>query len=140
MAIRPGQQRQRQPRLARHLRRTRRGIRLRSQPTARQLWRKRGVIAHEDGVTFGQPFGETAAPVTAAGASDVAVGNRVGVKTDWRGYAIVPYATPYRNNSIRLDVESLPDDVDLALTNQSVTPTRGAVSRANFKAHVGKGS
>ena len=98
------------------------------------------MIAHEDGVTFGQPFGETAAPVTAAGASDVAVGNRVGVKTDWRGYAIVPYATPYRNNSIRLDVESLPDDVDLALTNQSVTPTRGAVSRANFKAHVGKGS
>ncbi|MGQ5846584.1 fimbria/pilus outer membrane usher protein [Serratia sp. IR-2025] len=99
---------------------------------------KGGVIAHEDGVTFGQPFGETAALVTAAGASDVAVGNQVGVKTDWRGYAIVPYATPYRNNSIRLDVESLPDDVDLALTNQSVTPTRGAVSRANFKAHVGK--
>ena len=99
---------------------------------------KGGVIAHEDGVTFGQPFGETVALVQAAGASDVAVGNQVGVKTDWRGYAIVPYATPYRNNSIRLDVDSLPDDVDLELTNQSVTPTRGAVSRANFKANVGR--
>ena len=97
------------------------------------------MIAHEDGVTFGQPFGETAA---GDGGRRQRCGGRqpVGVKTDWRGYAIVPYATPYRNNSIRLDVESLPDDVDLALTNQSVTPTRGAVSRANFKAHVGKGS
>jgi outer membrane usher protein len=60
------------------------------------------------------------------------------VKTDWRGYAIVPYATPYRRNHVQLDPETLPDNVDLALNNQNVVPTRGAVVRANFDASVGQ--
>lgn len=99
---------------------------------------KGGIIGHEDGVTLGQSFGETVALVKASGASDVTVSNQIGVKTDWRGYAIVPYASPYRSNPISLDAETLPDDVELELTNQSVTPTRGAISRANFNASIGR--
>nr|WP_256682705.1 fimbria/pilus outer membrane usher protein [Buttiauxella agrestis] len=97
-----------------------------------------GVIAHQNGVTFGQPMGETVALVSAPGASGVGVDNQPGVKTDWRGYAIVPYTSPYRKNAVQLNTQSLPDDVDLTLNNQNVVPTRGAVVRANFNASVGQ--
>ncbi|MFV8868600.1 fimbria/pilus outer membrane usher protein [Serratia fonticola] len=97
-----------------------------------------GIVAHENGVTFGQPLGETIALVQAPGASGIGVGNQTGVKTDWRGYAIVPYTSPYRRNSVQLNTESLPDDVDLTLNNQNVVPTRGAVVRASFNASVGQ--
>ncbi|MCS2153357.1 fimbrial biogenesis outer membrane usher protein [Scandinavium goeteborgense] len=97
-----------------------------------------GIVAHQNGVTFGQQMSETIALVAAPGASGIAVSSQTGVKTDWRGYAIVPYATPYRRNPVQLDPESLPDDVDLALNNQNVVPTRGAVVRANFNASVGQ--
>jgi outer membrane usher protein len=97
-----------------------------------------GIIAHENGVTLGQPMGETVVLVAAPGADGVMVGNQTGVKTDWRGYAIVPYSTPYRKNNVQLSIDSLPDNVELALTNQNVVPTRGAVVRANFSASVGQ--
>jgi len=97
-----------------------------------------GVIVHENGLTLGQPMSETVALVAAPGASGVSVGNQTGVKTDWRGYAVVPYTTPYRKNSVQLSAESLPDNVELALTDQTVVPTRGAVVRANFSASVGQ--
>jgi len=97
-----------------------------------------GIIAHANGVTFGQPLGETIALVQAPGADGVGVSNQTGVKTDWRGYAIVPYVSPYRKNSIGLNTETLPDDVDLAQTNQTVVPTRGAVVRASYSTSVGQ--
>jgi len=97
-----------------------------------------GILVHENGVTFGQQMNETVALVAAPGASGIAVSSQPGVKTDWRGYAIVPYATPYRRNPVQLDPQSLPDDVELALNNQNVVPTRGAVVRANFSASVGQ--
>ncbi|MBV6817992.1 fimbrial biogenesis outer membrane usher protein [Rahnella sp. PD12R] len=97
-----------------------------------------GIVAHEGGVTWGQPLGETIALVKAPGANGVGVSNQTGVKTDWRGYALVPYASPYRKNQVGLNTQTLPDDVDLALTTQNVVPTRGAVVQANFTASVGQ--
>jgi outer membrane usher protein len=97
-----------------------------------------GIVAHEDGITLSQPLGETIALVKAPGAGGVGVNNQTGVKTDWRGYAIVPYVSPYRNNRIQLNTETLPDDVDLTLTSQNVVPTRGAVVRASYQANVGQ--
>ena len=97
-----------------------------------------GIIAHENGVTFGQQMSETVALVAAPGAAGIAVSNQPGVRTDWRGYAIVPYVTPFRRNAIQLDTQTLPDDVELTLNNQNVVPNRGAVVRANFNASVGQ--
>ena len=96
-----------------------------------------GILAHENGITLGQPMGETLALVQASGASGVSISNQPGVKTDWRGYAIVPYSSPYRKNLVQLDTETLPDDVELPQTTQTVIPTRGAVVRARFAASVG---
>ncbi|MFT2793751.1 fimbria/pilus outer membrane usher protein [Serratia sp. T13T92] len=97
-----------------------------------------GIVAHENGVTFGQSLGETIALVQAPGANGVGIGGQTGVKTDWRGYAIVPYTAPYRKNQVQLNTETLPDNVDLTLTSQKVVPTRGAVVRASYQTNVGQ--
>jgi len=96
-----------------------------------------GIVAHEYGVTFGQPQGETIALIAAPGAKGVGVQNQTGVRTDFRGYTIVPYVSPYRKNDLTLDTQTLKDDTELALTTQTVVPTRGAVVMANYKVSVG---
>ncbi|MDD9665737.1 fimbria/pilus outer membrane usher protein [Klebsiella pasteurii] len=97
-----------------------------------------GILVHENGVTLSQPLSETMALVKAPGAGDVSIANNTGVKTDWRGYAVVPYVTAYRRNQIALDTSTLPDNVDMTLTSTSVIPTRGAVVRADFDPNVGQ--
>ncbi len=97
-----------------------------------------GVLIHENGITLSQPLGDTIALVKAPGADDVDVENNSGVHTDWRGYAVVPYAQPYRKNSVTLETESFADDVDMDMNTQTVIPTRGAVVRADFKTRVGQ--
>lgn len=96
-----------------------------------------GMVLHENGLTLSQPLGETIALVVAPGADGVKVSGQTGVRTDIRGYTIVPYESPYRKNNIGLSTETLPDDVDLTQTNKTVVPTRGAVVRADFNARVG---
>lgn len=96
------------------------------------------IVAHADGVTAGQQMGETFGLVKVPGASGVGVNNQTGVRTDYRGYALVPNLTPYRNNELTLSTESLRDDVDLQQTSRKVVPTRGALVRADYRAQVGQ--
>lgn len=95
------------------------------------------IIAYEEGITLGQPMGETVAIVSAPGATGVSVQGQTGVKTDWRGRAIVPYTSPYRKNDITLNTESFADDTEVNITSQTVVPTRGAVVKASYEARVG---
>ena len=97
-----------------------------------------GIIAHAHGVTFSQALGETVALVEAPGISGVNINNQTGVRTDFRGYTVVPYISPYRENDITLDTSALPDDADITLTSRKVTPTRGAVARAHFDTRIGR--
>lgn len=96
-----------------------------------------GMVVHQHGVTLSQPLGETNVLVEAPGARDVKVANATGVSTGFRGYAVVPYATNYRSNRIALDPSSFSDNVDLDNTVVDVVPTKGALVRASFSAHVG---
>lgn len=96
-----------------------------------------GIIAHQHGVTFSQPLGETNVLVEAPGANRVKVENATGIKTDWRGYAVVPFATTYRKNRIALDTASLGDKVDIENAVVDVVPTKGALVCAKFDAQVG---
>ncbi|EBQ2673795.1 fimbrial biogenesis outer membrane usher protein [Salmonella enterica] len=96
-----------------------------------------GMVAHAHGLTLSQALGETSVLVEAPGASGVTVQNQTGVRTDFRGYTVVPYISPYRESSISLNTETLPDGADVTLTNQNVTPTRGAIVRAHFDTRVG---
>jgi P pilus assembly protein, porin PapC len=96
-----------------------------------------GIVAHPHGITLSQPLGDTIAVVRAPGAGGTGVENQTGVRTDWRGYAVVPYVSAYRRNRVALDSQTLGDDVDLDMKTTSVTPTQGAVVMANFNTRVG---
>lgn len=96
-----------------------------------------GVLAHADGVTLSQPLNDTVVLIKAPGAEGAKVENQTGVRTDWRGYAVLPYATEYRENRVALNTNTLADNVDLDDAVVNVVPTHGAIVRADFKTRVG---
>lgn len=97
-----------------------------------------GILAHKEGITLSQPLGETNVLIGAPGAHGVNIRNQPGVRTDYRGYTVVSNLSVYRKNDITLAPESLPDDVELDINTRTVTPTRGAIVLADYKAKVGR--
>lgn len=96
------------------------------------------LVMTEDGLTSGQPSGDTLALVEAPGISGVPVGGWPGVRTDLRGHTTLGYLTPYQKNDISINPSLLPDNAAIRQTTVSVVPTRGAVVRAKFRTSVGK--
>jgi outer membrane usher protein len=96
------------------------------------------VVAHPGGVTFGQTAGETIAIIEAPDAAGAEVTTQSGVRLDDRGFAIVPYLTPYRRNTINLDPKRLPMDVELTSTSEQVVPRAGAVVMTKFATESGR--
>ncbi len=88
-------------------------------------------------MTFSQPLGDTNVLIKAPGASGVSVENQTGVKTDWRGYAVMPYATVYRYNRVALDTNTMSNNTDIENNVSSVVPTKGALVRASFDTRIG---
>ncbi len=96
-----------------------------------------GVLAHSGGITFGQSLNQSAALVKAPGAKYIPISGERGLYTDSNGYAIVPHITNYRNNRIALDVNKLPDNVEIENSILNVIPTNQAIVVANFSPIVG---
>ncbi|SPL71302.1 outer membrane usher protein FimD [Acinetobacter stercoris] len=96
-----------------------------------------GILAHRDGITFGQPLGATSILIKAPGAKNVNIENYTGVRTDWRGYAIVPYATEYRANRIALNSNTFSNNLEINNNVENVVPIKGAISRATFNTSIG---
>ncbi|MDN5417617.1 MAG: outer membrane usher protein FimD [Acinetobacter sp.] len=96
-----------------------------------------GILAHRDGITFGQPLGSTSILVKAPGAKGVNIENYTGVKTDWRGYAIVPYATEYRANRVALNSNTFSNNLEISNNVENVVPIKGAIARATFNTSLG---
>lgn len=97
-----------------------------------------GVLVHADGITFGQEMSETAVLVKAPGLKNVRLENDATIETDSRGYAIIPYITPYHRTNVTLDSTTLGNNMELPNTTQKVVPTRAAVVRANFAGNIGR--
>lgn len=96
-----------------------------------------GVVGHENGITLSQPLGDTNVLIKAPGAGGVRIENQTGILTDWRGYAVMPYATVYRYNRIALDTNTMGNSIDVEKNISSVVPTQGALVRANFDTRIG---
>ncbi|WP_174769694.1 fimbria/pilus outer membrane usher protein [Paraburkholderia bonniea] len=96
------------------------------------------IIAHSGGVTFGQSFYESAAIIYAPGAAGAKVPYASGVRINDSGYAVLPYLTPYRMNSIELDPKGLDDDVEFKNTRVNIAPTAGAIVKAQFDTLQGR--
>ena len=95
------------------------------------------AVLHENGLTLGQSLGNTNILIKAEGASDIAIRSHRGVRTDNRGYAVIPYATPYSVNRVEMDVTTAGNGVELDNTIVSKTPTEGALVRATISTKVG---
>lgn len=96
------------------------------------------MVAHRGGITLSQPLSETFAIVEAPGAAGARVTNASGVRVDSRGYAIVPYLTPFNMNMIELDPKGLSTDVELKETSQRVAPLAGSVPLLKFATASGR--
>ncbi|SFN71788.1 fimbria/pilus outer membrane usher protein [Xenorhabdus japonica] len=96
-----------------------------------------GLVVHPYGVTFSQSLGDTLVLVRANGAQGIKVQNHIGIKTDRKGYAIVPYVSSYRKNRISLDTHSMGNNVDIDINTQTIIPTSGSLSLANFQTRIG---
>ena len=94
-----------------------------------------GLVAHSEGITFGQPLGETTGLVKAKDAEGASITNATGVSVDSSGFAIVPYLIPYRKNEIGLDPQGLPLDVQLESSTVQSVPRAGAIVELKFDVH-----
>ncbi|MBV7483489.1 fimbrial biogenesis outer membrane usher protein [Bordetella sp. BOR01] len=96
------------------------------------------ILADSKGMLLGQSLGETAIIVDAPGAAGVAIDALPGVRTNASGRALVPYASPYRENRVSLDAGDGLDGANLKQNVQTVVPTRGAIVVAKFDTEIGR--
>lgn len=92
------------------------------------------LLVHGDGIELGPYLGETAGLVEVPGIKDVGVANVPGVRTNERGYALVPYLRPYRVNQVELNTDQLGPDVEIDNGTAQAVPRRGAVVKTTFAA------
>lgn len=96
------------------------------------------VVAHAGGVNFGQALGETFALIHVPDVAGAKLDSFSNVETSTNGYAVLPYAQPYRTNWVSLDTRQLGADVELENAITQVVPRRGAMPVARFKANTGR--
>ena len=96
-----------------------------------------GVVAHAGGITLAQDLGDTIGIVHADSAAGAGVGGSSSLRVDKRGYAVVPYLTPYRMNDVSLDPKGLPLEVELETTLAHSAPRAGAVVLLQFATSSG---
>lgn len=96
-----------------------------------------GIIVHRGGITAGQPAGGSAVLVATPGAPGVPLAGGSGLKTDGRGYAIVPYASEYQMTRVAVDTHHLDAQTEVEKPVVQVVPTKGAIVRAEFAATRG---
>ncbi len=96
------------------------------------------VVVHPGGATLSPYTGDTLAVVKAPQAAGARVEGYPGVVLDGRGYAVVPYLTPYRLNEVAIDPKGLSSDVELKTTSQQVAPHAGAVVMLNYATVSGR--
>lgn len=96
------------------------------------------IVVHPYGITLSQQLGNAMALVRAPEASGVRIQNQTGITTDGRGYAVVPYVSPYHENRVALATDTLGENVDLDSAVKTVVPTNGALVLADFKTRIGQ--
>ncbi|MWN56029.1 fimbria/pilus outer membrane usher protein, partial [Escherichia coli] len=96
-----------------------------------------GLLVHRHGVTLGQRTGDTVALVEAPGVSGASVSGWPGVRTDFRGYTLTGWMSPYQENVVTLDPRTFPESAEVPQTDTRVVPTKGAVVSAKFTTYVG---
>jgi outer membrane usher protein len=96
------------------------------------------IVAHPHGVTFSQTVGDTFGIIDAPGAAGASVPGSPGVKLDSRGFAVVPYLTPYGMNTVDIDPKGTSSDVEFDSTSVQTAPRLGSVVMLKYKTVTGR--
>ncbi|WCM23334.1 fimbrial biogenesis outer membrane usher protein [Paraburkholderia bryophila] len=96
------------------------------------------VVVHPGGVTLSQTVGDTFGIVEAPGAAGAKVTSAPGVELDRRGYAVVPYLTPYGMNTVDIDPKGTSTDVEFESTSEHAVPRLGSVVMLRYKTVTGR--
>ncbi|AET90941.1 fimbrial biogenesis outer membrane usher protein [Burkholderia sp. YI23] len=96
------------------------------------------IVAHPGGVTLSQTVGDTFAIVEAKGAQGATISSSKDVKVDSRGYAVVPYMTPYGMNMVDIDPKGSSTDVEFQSTSESAAPRLGSIVMLKYKTVTGR--
>lgn len=97
-----------------------------------------GIVLHGDGLALTAQLGETIALVQVPDAEGAVVNGLAGAKVDGKGYAVVPFMTPYRRNEVTVDPKGLSLDVELETASATTVPTAGAVVRVLMPTSSGR--
>ena len=95
------------------------------------------AVVHSGGLTLGQYAADAMALVEAKNAAGARVENISGVTIDRFGYAIVPYLSAYRNNTINIDPQGMPENTELLSSGSKVVPYSGAIVKVKFDTRSG---
>jgi outer membrane usher protein len=96
------------------------------------------IVAHPGGVTLANDLGDTIGVVEARDAKGARITNSPGVHVDGRGYAVIPYLSPYSLNTVELDPKGLPLDVELKATSAQIAPRANSVVMIRFATVSGR--
>jgi outer membrane usher protein len=96
------------------------------------------VVAHPGGVTFSQTVGDTFGIVNAPAAAGAGVTNAPGTTIDSRGYAVIPYLSPYSMNVVDIDPKGTSTDVEFKSTSAQVAPRAGSIVMMKYETVSGR--
>ncbi|WP_413493293.1 fimbria/pilus outer membrane usher protein [Morganella psychrotolerans] len=96
-----------------------------------------GVVIHRKGLTLSRPLGESNALVDMDGVGNISLMNANAASTDSRGFSIIPQLNNYNQNTVRIDPETLPENVDIAEPVQQIIPSKGAIVPVRFDVQKG---
>lgn len=92
------------------------------------------ALLHADGLEFGPYLGETIGLLHVPDTADVGLQSHGAVRTNTKGYALVPHLRPYRLNQLVLDTDRLNPEVEISNGIANAIPRRGAVIKTQFQA------
>ncbi|EFQ6618142.1 outer membrane usher protein [Salmonella enterica] len=99
-----------------------------------------GMLVHRHGVVFADrdisPT-ESFSLLEAPGAEGSGTGG-VGGKINSAGYGLSESLSPYRDNTVGLDISTLKKDVEIDSTSAQVVPTNGAITLVKFNTKAGQ--
>ena len=99
-----------------------------------------GMLVHSGGVTLAPgSIGDTdtLALISAPGAKGAHLSLGDGVIGD-SGFAVMPYLSAYRENTVGLNISDLESDVEIKNTSMVAIPRSGAIIKVNFETDQGR--
>ncbi len=96
------------------------------------------IVVDKGGILLGQYMTGTAIIVEAPGAADVQLSSHPTIHTNSSGRALIPYATPYRENQVSLSADYYNDNVTLQENHRTAVPTKGAIVLVSFETEQGR--